>query len=120
LSEGYDTDNNPITKAAKELRQRQTDAERRLWFKLRDKQTCGIKFRRQEPIGSFIVDFVNYEKKLIIEIDGNPHRETKTRINDNYRTQWLQSQDYKVLRFWNAEIVDDIEKVVSKIKSYLE
>ena len=67
--------NNPMSEAAKELRQRQTEAEKRLWFKLRDAQLYGTKFRRQEPIGNYIADFVCFEKKLVIEIDGNPHKQ---------------------------------------------
>ena len=110
---------NPLTKAANGLRQKQTEEEKRLWFKLRDKQACGVKFRRQEPIGTYIVDFVNYENKLIIEVDGNPHNEEAIKINDGYRTEWLKSQGFKVLRFWNCEIINDLEKVVEKIKEKL-
>ena len=114
------TADNLIYGAAKELRQRQTEAEKRLWFKLRDKRICGVKFRRQEPIGSFIVDFVNYDKKLVIEIDGSPHNETEVKLNDNQRTLWLQSEGFKVLRFWNAEIMDNLNKVVEKIRYNLK
>ena len=105
--------------AARELRQKQTEAEKRLWFKLRDKQACGIKFRRQEPIGAYIVDFVNFDYKMIVEIDGSPHNKTETKINDGYRTQWLQSEGFKVLRFWNSEILNDINGTVEKIKDIL-
>ena len=112
--------NNPITEAAKELRQRQTEAEKRLRFKLRDKQACGVKFRRQEPIGTYIVDFVNYENKLIFEVDGDHHTETEVKINDAYRTQWLESEGYRIIRFWNSEIISDLEKVIEKIKVNLQ
>jgi len=105
-----------LTEAARQLRKRQTEAEKRLWFKLRDKQLKDVKFRRQEPIGSYVVDFVSFEKKLIIEIDGNPHRETQTRVNDKQRSLWLLQQGFKVLRFWNSEIENNLDKVVSKIK----
>jgi very-short-patch-repair endonuclease len=108
-------DNNIITGAARELRTRQTEAERIIWYKLRDKQLCGIKFRRQEPIGNYIVDFVSFDKKLILEIDGSPHKKTLTKINDNRRTLWLQEQGFKVLRFWNSDILNDIEDVLKKI-----
>ncbi|MHB8104689.1 MAG: endonuclease domain-containing protein [Dehalococcoidales bacterium] len=108
-----------ITDAARELRTRQTEAEKILWFKIRDKQFHGIKFRRQEPIGNFIADFVCYEKKLILEIDGQPHKETSTKINDSQRTKWLKEQGFKVLRFWNSEIQNDIESVLEKIQNSL-
>jgi len=79
--------NNPITEAAKGLRQRPTEAEKKLWGKLKAKKNNGVKFRRQEPIGSYIVDFVGFENKLIIEFDGNPHKEKEVKINDMYRTE---------------------------------
>jgi very-short-patch-repair endonuclease len=111
--------NNLIAEAAKELRQRQTEAEKILWFRLRDRQLCGVKFRRQEPIGNYIVDFVSFETKLILEIDGNPHREMETKINDNQRTSWLQGEGFRVLRFWNADILNDVKGVLEKIKDNL-
>jgi len=113
---GNNIEENPITRAAKELRRRQTEAEKRLWFKLRDNQTCGVKFRRQEPIGKYIVDFVNYENKLIVEVDGNHHTETETKIDDIYRANWLKSEGFRILRFWNSEIISNLEKVIEKIK----
>jgi len=112
--------NNLIAEAARELRQRQTEAEKILWFRLRDRQLCGVKFRRQEPIGNYIVDFVSFEKKLILEIDGNPHKEIETKINDNQRTLWLQGEGFRVLRFWNADILSDLGKVIEKIKENLK
>jgi very-short-patch-repair endonuclease len=116
LSEGdYRMGNNLIIEAAKKLRQRQTEAEKMLWFRLRDKQLCGLKFRRQEPIGNYIVDFVSFEEKLVLEIDGNPHKEIETKINDNQRTLWLQGEGFRVLRFWNADILNDVEVVLEKI-----
>ncbi len=111
--------NNPIIDAAKELRKSQTEAEKRLWFKLRDKQLCGVKFRRQELIGNYIVDFVSFENKLVIEIDGSPHRKTETKENDRQRTLWLKSEGFKVLRFWNSDIVDNLEAVIKRIKRNL-
>ena len=107
--------NNPITEAAKELRQRQTEAERILWLKLRDKQLKGIKFRRQEPIGNYIVDFVSFEQRLIIEIDGSPHSEKQTKEKDIQRSLWLRGEGFRILRFWNSEISRDVEGVLTKI-----
>ncbi|MHB8104888.1 MAG: endonuclease domain-containing protein [Dehalococcoidales bacterium] len=110
---------NPITEAARELRKRQTEAEKRLWCRLRDNQIRGAKFRRQEPLGTYIVDFVCFEKKLVIEVDGNPHKETENKANDKQRTLWLQDEGFRVLRFWNSEIVDNIERVLVKIENNL-
>ena len=112
-------ENNSISEAAKELRKRQTEAEKRLWFKLRDKQLYGAKFRRQEPVGNYIVDFVCFEKKLVLEIDGNPHKHTDVKRNDKQRTAWMQSEGFKVLRFWNADILNNIEVVLKKVKDCL-
>lgn len=89
-------------------------------FKLRDKQLHGLKFRRQEPIGNFVVDFVCFENKSIMEIDGNPHRETSTKEHDVQRSLWLQEQGFTVLRFWSGEIESDIVSVSSKIQSSLQ
>jgi very-short-patch-repair endonuclease len=112
--------NKLITQTAKELRQRQTEAEEMLWGRLRRKQLSGVKFRRQEPIGNYIVDFVSFTKKLVIEIDGSPHTTKETRNNDRQRTIWLQSQDFRILRFWNSDILNDIERVLGKIKENLK
>jgi very-short-patch-repair endonuclease len=86
---------------AKVLRKNFTDTERLLWKYLRSKQMQGFKFRRQEPIGNYIVDFICQEKQLVIEVDGGQHS-TKN-IRDNERDKWLKGQGYKVLRFWNNQ-----------------
>jgi very-short-patch-repair endonuclease len=110
---------NPIIVAAKDLRQKQTEAEKRLWFKLREKQLAGAKFRRQEPIGKFIVDFVSYEHNLVIEIDGSPHNKPEKQEDDRQRTLWLKSQGFIVSRFWNFAILNHLEKVMKKIEDYI-
>jgi len=102
-------------KLARQLRKNMTDAERKLWNILRNRN-LGVKFRRQEPIGDYIVDFVCYEKKLIIEIDGGQHCEDK---RDKIRDRWLENQGFKVLRFWNNEVLSNIEGVVEIIKKNL-
>jgi very-short-patch-repair endonuclease len=113
--------NNKITTgASRDLRTRQTEAEKILWFKLRAKQLNRIKFRRQEPIGNYIVDFVSFENNLILEIDGSPHRKSSDKRNDMLRTQWLQAEGFTVLRFWNSEIISDIKGVLDKIKKVIE
>lgn len=103
-----------LTDAAKELRRNSTDAERLLWQRLKAKQINGLKFRRQEQIGRFIADFVCYEKSIIIEADGSQHALEEEK--DAERTQWLNSQGFTVLRFWNNEILTNIEGVMEVIR----
>jgi len=85
---------------ARELRKNQTDVETKLWSRLRGRQVAGAKFRRQYPIGHFIADFCCYEQRLVVELDGGQHAEARTL--DQRRTDFLVSQGYRVLRFWNA------------------
>ena len=100
---------------ARKLRQNQTPQETKMWNILRNQQIKGCKFRRQYPIGEYIVDFVCKEIKLIIEIDGGQHN-TPEQINyDKKRTKYLNSKGYKVLRFWNNEIDKNLEGVYKKI-----
>jgi len=101
-----------ITKLAKNLRRGQTGAESLLWKHLRTKQMEDIKFRRQQPIGRFIVDFVSFEKKVIIEVDGSQHSGEA----DKQRDEWLSSQGFKVLRFWNNEVLQNTEGVLEVIR----
>jgi very-short-patch-repair endonuclease len=85
---------------ARSLRGAPTDAERKLWYLLRSLKPVGLHFRRQAPVGAFIVDFARCDGKLVVEIDGSQHAE-QCREYDNRRTAWLESQGYRVLRFWN-------------------
>jgi len=103
-----------LTETAKELRKNSTDAERLLWQRLKAKQLDGLKFRRQEQIGHFIADFVCFEKGLIVEADGGRHSLEKEK--DKERTQWLDSHGFTVLRFWNNEILTNIEGVMEVIR----
>lgn len=103
-----------LTQAAKELRRNATDAEQLLWKHLKARQLEGWKFRRQEQIGRFIADFVCYEKGIIVEADGGQHAQEKGK--DDERTEWLNSQGFAVLRFWNNEILTNIEGVVEVIR----
>jgi very-short-patch-repair endonuclease len=100
-----------LTKRAKSLRKSSTDAERLLWKHLRSKQIEGLKFRRQEPIGKYVVDFVCCEKRLIVEVDGGQHSVEK----DMARDAWLRSQGFTILRFWNHEILAKIEGALEMI-----
>jgi very-short-patch-repair endonuclease len=93
-----------------ELRQNATDAERRLWAMLRDRRLAGYKFRRQHPIGPYIVDFANTKYHLIIEADGGQHNESTA---DLRRTAWLQKQGWRVIRFWNNDILANTEGVLN-------
>ncbi len=87
---------------AKKLRINSTDTEKYLWKYLRGRQLEGFKFRRQHPIGKYIVDFINLERKIIIEVDGGQHLENK---KDKLRDKWLEEQGYEVLRFWDNEAI---------------
>jgi very-short-patch-repair endonuclease len=98
---------------ARALRRNMTDAERKLWQHLRDRQTGSCKFRRQVPIGPYIVDFICFEKGLIVELDGGQHAEQEE--YDAERTKWLQSRGYRVLRFWNNDVMTDVEVVKEEI-----
>lgn len=102
---------------AKVLRRTQTDAEQRLWYHLRAHRFMGKKFKRQKPVGRYIVDFVCLEEKLIIELDGGQHAE---RVDyDQERDLWLRNQGYTVLRFWNSELMSEMECVLERILTAL-
>ena len=98
---------------ARRLRRTQTDAETKLWLHLRDRQICGAKFRRQHPIGPFIVDFCCVERGLIIELDGGQHAEQASR--DESRTNLVERHGFRVLRFWDNEVLIDFEAVLEQI-----
>jgi very-short-patch-repair endonuclease len=98
---------------ARELRKNLTDTERLLWSKLRGKQFGGFKFRKQAPIGRYIVDFVCFDRKVIVELDGGQH--VAAVEADKMRTEWLGSQGFRVLRFWNHEVIEDTDTVMEAI-----
>jgi len=98
---------------ARALRKNLTDAEKLLWRHLRDRQLDGCKFRRQHPIGKFIVDFVCVEKKLVIEVDGGQHA-TKVEA-DLQRSEYLRKKGYSTLRFWNNEVLQKTESVLEAV-----
>ena len=99
------------------LRIQQTDTERLLWKHLRNRQFIGFKFRRQQVIGPYIVDLVCFETRLVVELDGGQHTEQQT--EDTVRTTFLQSQGFRVVRFWNNEVLGNIEGVLDSIRSVL-
>ena len=102
---------NKLTNRAKELRKNLTPQEKKLWGLLRNHRYKGLEFRRQQPIGNYIVDFICRNKWLIIEIDGGQHNEIKTIEYDKKRTKYLEEQGFTVLRFWNNDIDNNIEGV---------
>ena len=102
---------------ARELRKNMTDAERRLWTALRRRQHGGWKFRRQAPVGNYIVDFVSFEKKVIVELDGGQHAERQE--YDQKRTQWLAGQGFSLIRFWNHEVFEELDDVLEAIGQLL-
>jgi very-short-patch-repair endonuclease len=105
-----------LVKRARALRIRMTDAERKLWFALRDRRFAQFKFRRQVPIGPFIADFVCFEARLVIEIDGSQHAESST---DKRRDRWFVANKFQVLRFWNNDVLSNLEGVATVIAETL-
>lgn len=102
-------------KQAKQLRQRMTDAERKLWYHLRAGRLYGWKFRRQHPIPPFIADFCCVEHCLVIEVDGSQHGG----IDDHDRTAQLEKQGWRVLRFWNHDVLLKVEQVLEAIVAFV-
>jgi very-short-patch-repair endonuclease len=102
-----------MQRRAAELRANQTEAEARLWSQLCAHRLLGIHFRRQHAIGRYIADFCAPRRKLIIEVDGSPHLEQQE--YDAERTAFLNSKGYRVLRFWNKEVLSDIDTVMRAI-----
>jgi very-short-patch-repair endonuclease len=103
-----------LTNLAKTLRKRSTDAELLLWQRLRARRLEGIKFRRQQPVGDFIVDFLSFEKRIIIEIDGGQHAEDRQKDRD--RDKFLTHAGFKILRFWNNEVLENLQGVLERIR----
>ena len=97
---------------AKAMRRNPTEAERRLWSILRSHRLAGFKFKRQQSLGNYIVDFVNFERRLIVEADGSQHAES---AYDTVRDAWLKSQNFRVLRLWNNDILRDAEAAANAI-----
>jgi len=99
---------------ARELRSNSTDAERLLWRYLKNSQLEGVKFRRQQPIEAYIVDFVSFDTRIIIEPDGGQHAENKE--YDEQRDACLHANGFRVLRFWNNDVIQNIEGVLEVIR----
>ncbi len=103
---------------ARELRAAPTDAERKLWQGLRGRQLLGFKFRRQYPIAGYIADFACPEARLVVELDGGQHQQQQT--YDDERTRKMAVNGYRVLRFWNHEVLLNTQDVFAEICRYLE
>lgn len=103
---------------ARQLRQSQTDAEAKLWQHLRSHQLLGAHFRRQHALGSYIADFCAPSQRLIIEVDGSQHLEQAA--YDAERTAFFASKGYRVLRFWNTDVLNNIESVLLVISQAIE
>jgi very-short-patch-repair endonuclease len=108
----------PTLTKAKALRTNQTEAEARLWYHLRAHRFMGLKFKRQKPVGRYIADFVCWERRLIVELDGGQHAEQAA--YDRQRDAWLRSEGYTVLRFWNNDVMQQLEGVLEQIRCAVE
>jgi len=106
------------TRRARGLRQHGTDAEHTLWRQLRNRNLQGAKFRRQQPIGPYVADFCCREAGVIVELDGGQHAEQTE--YDERRTQCLNRHGYTVLRFWNTDVLQNLDGVLTVIASYLD
>jgi very-short-patch-repair endonuclease len=106
-----------LIQLAKQLRKDSTDAERLLWSRLRAYRLAGHKFKRQQPLGAYILDFVCWEARLVIELDGGQHADPDH--GDETRDTWLRNQGLRVLRFWNHEVLGNIDGVLQRIAECL-
>ena len=109
----YRTRKNTLAKARRLRRRATTEAEKRLWYFLRGHRFDALKFKRQHPIGPYIVDFAAASQRLIIELDGGQH--DSQRNQDARRTAWLEREGYRVLRFWNNELFENLDAVLQAI-----
>ncbi|MBN2080532.1 MAG: endonuclease domain-containing protein [Spirochaetes bacterium] len=103
---------------SRKLRNNLTQAEEKLWRYLKSKQFLGLKFRRQQPIGSYIVDFVCFENRIVIELDGGQLNDNPDK--DNERDNWLRSQGFVVLRFWNNEVMKNMKGLMAVLRDCCE
>ena len=108
------------TTLARNLRKNTTIQERRLWNLLKNRQFHNLKFKRQQPIGDYIVDFICKEAKIIIEVDGGQHNESENIKYDKTRTEFLNGLGYKVIRIWNNEIYENIEGVIDILEHAIQ
>ena len=110
----------PNRDRARELRRNMTEAEKFVWYRIRRCQLGGFKFRRQHPLGPFIVDFVCLERKLVLELDGGQHAEPERADYDARRSAWLKERGYRVYRIWNGIATSEWEGVAERIWQLLQ
>ncbi len=109
-----------LTNRARKLRSEMTVAETRLWWRLRNRQVDGHRFRRQVPIGFYITDFACLGARLVVEVDGDSHGTDVAQARDSSRTSWLESRGWRVLRFWNSYVLEETDEVVRAIRDALD
>lgn len=106
-----------VVRIARRLRRDATDAETKLWFALRDRRLGGFKFVRQKPIAPYVADFVCRDQRLVIEVDGGQHSDNP---HDRRRDNFIRSDGYRVLRFWNTDVLTNLDGVLTVILTALE
>jgi very-short-patch-repair endonuclease len=102
---------------ARQLRKRMTDAEAKLWFALRDRRFSNFKFRRQAPVGPYFPDFVCFDVRVIVEVDGGQHADSKS---DTTRDKWFTEHGFTVLRYWNNDVLQNLEGVLTALVETLQ
>jgi len=112
--------NTTATETARLLRKQSTKAEKILWNELRNRKFNNLKFRRQHPIGEYVVDFYCHEKKLIIEVDGQIHDNNEQKEYDANRQTELENSGYKIVRIKNKDIIDDVKSALLRIRLFLD
>jgi very-short-patch-repair endonuclease len=105
-----------VTGNARGLRRRMTDAERKLWFAVRDRRFAEFKFRRQVPLGPYIADFVCFDARLVVEVDGGQHADS---VADDERDRWFAANNFLVLRYWNNDVLRNLEGVLTSLLEVL-
>jgi very-short-patch-repair endonuclease len=106
-----------LTKAARKLRSQMTDAERKLWLALKDRRFQSFKFRRQVPIGPYVADFLTYESRLVVEVDGGQHADS---TRDAERDRWLAENNFRIVRFWNNDVLSNLDGVLTVLTAKLQ
>jgi very-short-patch-repair endonuclease len=106
-----------LAKTARKLPSQMTDAERKLWFALKDRRFQSFKFRRQVPIGPYVADFLTFGSRLVVEVDGGQHAES---ARDIKRDRWLAENDFRVVRFWNNDVLSNLEGVLAALATELQ
>lgn len=109
---------NRMTFISRKLRNNPTDVEKILWSRLKARQVHGVKFRRQVPVGPYVVDFMSFDIRLIIELDGGQHADAAN--YDEERTRFLKARGFFVMRFWNNEVVENIDGVMERVAVYVQ